>query len=287
MHESNCPDCGKSMRLPDGSAGKKIKCSDCGAISPILELDDGGLGLQQPGTDDAELRCAECDAPLRGDAAFCVACGAAIAGETRGELADAASDARAERARARTRARGGRAQRANSNKMKKAAVAILIVSILFFIGGTFFGLKAWSDAQEPLEQLSANFEPSEEIVLDDGEVVTASELGSMIRGEVAMIFVLLYGLAAIMLGLFFWARKSPLPATISALSVYVVVLAIDAAFDPTTIYRGIILKVIIIAMMFGGISAALKERAAEQRGARRVSAKRTSRRTPPRRSAAQ
>lgn len=62
-------------------------------------------------------------------------------------------------------------------------------------------------------------------------------------------------LAAIFFGLWLWGRKSPFPALLTALIVFVTFHLLDAVLDPMSLLRGIIMKVVII----GGLATALKK----------------------------
>jgi hypothetical protein len=68
-------------------------------------------------------------------------------------------------------------------------------------------------------------------------------------------------LAAIMVGLALWSRRSPLPAVIVATATYVVVIVTNGIADPATLGQGWIVKLIIILFLFRGIKAALALRA--------------------------
>lgn len=54
----------------------------------------------------------------------------------------------------------------------------------------------------------------------------------------------------------FWTKKKPYYAIIGALILYGLFIAINAALDITTIYKGIIMKVIIISLLIKGLSDA-------------------------------
>ena len=98
--------------------------------------------------------------------------------------------------------------------------------------------------------------------MDSGDFFTAGELRSEIDAEVLFVFVANYGLAVIMFGLVFWAARSPLPATVTGLCLYLAVHVLNAIFDPTTLFQGLIWKVVIISVFVGGIKAAVSEKAA-------------------------
>jgi hypothetical protein len=101
---------------------------------------------------------------------------------------------------------------------------ILALSILQFVGGlVLVGISASKGS------------------LDDGEAI-----GSLIVTTT---------LAAIFFGLWLWGRKSPFPALLTALIVFVTFHLLDAVLDPMSLLRGIIMKVVIIA----GLATALKK----------------------------
>jgi hypothetical protein len=101
---------------------------------------------------------------------------------------------------------------------------ILALSILQFVGGLIlFGMVASKSSA------------------DEGGAI-----GSLIATTV---------LAAIFFGLWLWGRKSPFPALLTALIVFVTFHLLDAVVDPMSLLRGIIMKVVII----GGLATALKK----------------------------
>ncbi|MBL9212372.1 MAG: hypothetical protein JNL92_18065 [Opitutaceae bacterium] len=63
------------------------------------------------------------------------------------------------------------------------------------------------------------------------------------------------GLAAIFFGLWVWGRQHPFPALLTALIVFVTFHLLDAVFDPLSLLRGILMKIVIIV----GLSTALKK----------------------------
>lgn len=54
----------------------------------------------------------------------------------------------------------------------------------------------------------------------------------------------------------FWTKKKPYYAIIGALILYGVFIALNAMLDITTLYKGIIMKVIIISLLIKGLSDA-------------------------------
>jgi len=65
----------------------------------------------------------------------------------------------------------------------------------------------------------------------------------------------------------FWTKKKPYTAIVSALILYIVFIIFNAVLDMTTIYKGIILKIVIIVLLVKGINDAREaQRMQEQLG---------------------
>jgi hypothetical protein len=67
-------------------------------------------------------------------------------------------------------------------------------------------------------------------------------------------------LAAMMVALHVWSRRSPLPALVTGLAIFVTVHAVNAVLDPKTLFMGLIIKVVAIVAFAQGIRAALELR---------------------------
>ena len=80
------------------------------------------------------------------------------------------------------------------------------------------------------------------------------------RGQVKLLLGINIALAAIYLGLFFWARRNALAATVIALILFITVIAVNAVLDPKTLPQGILVKILFIAALAAAVSAAQRER---------------------------
>ncbi len=67
-------------------------------------------------------------------------------------------------------------------------------------------------------------------------------------------------LAIIYMVLGFWSQKRPLIALILGLLVYLTTIVLNGILEPETIYKGIIIKVLIILYLSKGINSALQIR---------------------------
>lgn len=90
--------------------------------------------------------------------------------------------------------------------------------------------------------------------------IRVSSTGASDLGAVAVLITTM-SLAAVFFGLWLWGRKSPFPALLTALVVFVSFHLLDAVFDPMSLLRGIIMKIIILA----GLGAAVKKAYLEKR----------------------
>ncbi len=151
------------------------------------------------------------------------------------------------------------AQSERRSKVSRAAATIALLAVLFTIGGTISGFMVKSDADEALVLLSKRAD-DEVIRLPNGRGErTVASLREEVAAAPRLIFVTNYLLAAAMVGLCFWARKAPMPAILTALGVYLVVLIGNMIVDPKTLTQGIIMKVIAIGSLGRGVYAALAE----------------------------
>src|SRR5688500_4781106 len=64
------------------------------------------------------------------------------------------------------------------------------------------------------------------------------------QGFPPIVFITVFGIGIIFFGLFLWARRSPLPAAIVGLTLFVTMHLVDALVDPTQLGRGMIMKII-------------------------------------------
>ena len=143
-------------------------------------------------------------------------------------------------------------------KVKEARVTIQCLSVLFLFAGVamFFFQKGNFDTM--LANLMI-LDPSS-VYEDKSNVnaMTVSEMIIQVQIQKYADLVLNIFIATLMLGLSFWAKKSPLSATIIAAAIYAAVIVLSALVDPTTLANGIFMKAIIISLLYKGIKAGLE-----------------------------
>ncbi len=118
--------------------------------------------------------------------------------------------------------------------MKKAFIALLIVAILQTLGGPVMLMVEKSKLETANPGMTYQIQP--------------------------YMYVIVFGIAALFWGLAIWARRNPLPAAIVGLVTFITLHAIEAVADPTSIIRGIIMKVLVIGMLVSAIKAGIEFR---------------------------
>lgn len=110
----------------------------------------------------------------------------------------------------------------------------MVVAVLTFIGGAF----QWYVFRAAFEALEFDPDP---------------EAAAYVKMLLAVPFIVGF----VYLGLFFWAKTNPFGATLTALIIFVTNILLSAAIDPSTVAKGMILKVIIIFALLSGVRSGL------------------------------
>ncbi len=277
--ESNCPHCSKTLALPDDCAGKRFKCSDCATVCRTVATAGGLIELLAADSEtiaaptttppaapaaqpdpDASAPCPDCGEPIAAAERFCAGCGSEVTEATKAVVEHEGK--KQERVAAGRQRRIKRHEQQRGRQIASAGKVLIVLAVLFSVLGTFVGLRTKRTNATPLAEL-ASYDADESIEIE-GEVYTAAELIDALNDEVLIVFATNYILAIIMLGVYFWARKSPLPALLTGFGVYVAVQVLGAAIEPETLLRGLFVKFFVIAAFITGIKAALTQRAIDE-----------------------
>ncbi len=73
-----------------------------------------------------------------------------------------------------------------------------------------------------------------------------------------LVLVTSAGLFVIHVGLYFWAKTAPLAAAVVSLLLFVTLHTANAALDPSTIWKGLVIKVAFILVLYKAIQAGLE-----------------------------
>jgi hypothetical protein len=149
-------------------------------------------------------------------------------------------------------------------KVRDAAKWIGVLAILFAVSGVIMFFFQQSQTSAALAKLSA-FQDDEVLAPIEGKTYTAGELRKVVEREPLQILIVNVIVAGLMLGLWVWAKRAPLPAIACAFALFIVVHVGSAIVDPTSIAKGFIVKVAAIAVLAKGLKAALAARAVMSR----------------------
>jgi Na+/melibiose symporter-like transporter len=151
-----------------------------------------------------------------------------------------------------------------ARKIGKARKWLLAISILTFVTGLILFAIQRSEVEKQIREAEtqiANIDPAtRDAIFKEKIGMTWDQAVKHDRGQVKLLLGIYIALAAIYLGLFFWARRNALAATVTALILFITVHAISAVLDPKTLYQGIIIKILFVAALSTAISAAQRER---------------------------
>jgi hypothetical protein len=201
----------------------------------------GNQAEKVPVTPGGALKCHLCGAALRDADEFCGECGAR-AKEAPLHGADKLWSDEVEAS------------------VKKASKWILAIAIMFLVFGTFMGFLQKGATDKALANIGQYQDDMRWSVPVKGKTVTVAELRRMIHFEYYAVFAMNYFLGLVMFAIFFWSKKSPFSAFVTAMAVYLGVIVLNTVVDPKTILQGLIVKVAVIAALTNGIKAAIPTR---------------------------
>jgi hypothetical protein len=178
--------------------------------------------------------CPHCGEATASDSAFCEACGKAVP-----SARPAGPRVVDDRSLATTGAGRALVGEQLHQSMKRASTALLVVAVLQTIFGPIM------------------------LMIQKRQMEEAAGPGAQVEIE-PVAYVIVFGIAAVFWALYFWARRNPLPAAIVGLVLFLTLHLIDAIADPTTLARGWLMKILIVAMLCQAISAGVKYRRLSQ-----------------------
>jgi hypothetical protein len=144
--------------------------------------------------------------------------------------------------------------------VRSASKWIGALAILFAVSAPLMYAAQSMQADKALAHLQS-FDEDAILQPIDGKTYTAGELRAEVRREPLRALIGGLVLAGLMAVLWVWSRRAPLPAIGCALALFVVVQVVSAVLDPTSIAKGIIVKIFALIALWRGLQAALAARA--------------------------
>ncbi|MBI5360335.1 MAG: hypothetical protein HZA48_07100 [Planctomycetes bacterium] len=81
-------------------------------------------------------------------------------------------------------------------------------------------------------------------------------------------------IAGVFFALWFWAKIQPFPASLTAFILFISLIGINIAFDPTTLAQGFLVKIVILSLLLRAITSSYKyKRLIEEDAAQRIPVK--------------
>lgn len=174
---------------------------------------------------------------------------------------------------------------ARRKRIGRASRWVLYLALLLAVGGTMAGFLQWllydqataalsrfsPGAEVPLDQVAALAQEGKLVLFEEGPY-TAAELREWSRLTVVLQFGYYYILAVIFFFLYLWARRSPFPALITALSVFLVLEVLKLVLNPSSFASGLLWRALFVVALLVGIQQAIVERGYRERLAEKAAA---------------
>jgi hypothetical protein len=144
--------------------------------------------------------------------------------------------------------------------VRGASKWIGVLALLFAVSAPLMFAMQAMETDKAIEHLK-QFEDDDVLKPIGGKTYTAGELRRKVKSEPVRALVGGLILAGLMAVLWVWSRRAPLPAIGCALALFVVVQVASFMVDPTSIAKGIIVKILAVGALGRGLRAALAARA--------------------------
>ncbi|HXX94777.1 MAG TPA: hypothetical protein VEN81_14180 [Planctomycetota bacterium] len=195
--------------------------------------------------------CPKCGGAVVAGEAFCAGCGYALQSRP-GDLRKIAEKIQIKQEK-----------QSYQGKIRSGRRTILACAILFTIGTVLiWGLmesKLTEQRQEISKYRGNPMYDQDKVKEADQKLNEAAGTMKLATGAQALMALAYYGL-------WWWAKARPLPATLSALILFIAVQMLNLAFDPALLLQGILIKVLILAALIGAVNAAQKYQKMTQQG---------------------
>jgi hypothetical protein len=141
-------------------------------------------------------------------------------------------------------------------RLNNSRRSIAVVAWLFILSGAAMALLSNVQAQDALKKLEGYEASATYPEPIDGETMTVGQLRAELQREPWQVLGLNIFLAAVMFGLYYYARLNPLVGLIAALGVFLAVQVGNVILEPATLAQGIWIKILVPVMLGSGIRTA-------------------------------
>jgi hypothetical protein len=148
---------------------------------------------------------------------------------------------------------GSLAQSARNKELKTARGILFAIGVLTIAVGGIAASMARSLVDKEIENALADLR-AQGMVADEAAVEEARTAGVRTLVTANLVAVAL-GVLFIIFGIFVYQK--PVPITIAALVIYIGSAAAFGALDPSTLGKGLIIKILIVVALFKAVQAAI------------------------------
>jgi hypothetical protein len=149
-------------------------------------------------------------------------------------------------------------------RLGRARKWLFWISLITLVSGFVFFAIAKSDCEKQIDQGEAQLAGLDPEVRDArlkaNTGMTWDEIKAHDRGLVTLLLVINIGLATVYLGMWFWAKRNPLAASVTALLLFITVIVVNGVYEPSSIPQGFLVKIFFTVALAKAISAAQEER---------------------------
>jgi hypothetical protein len=195
--------------------------------------------------------CPKCGGAVSAGEAFCAGCGYALESKP-GDLRKIAQKIEIKQAK-----------QTYQGKIRSGRRTIMACAVLFTLGTVaiwFMFRQALEKQDQEIAGAKGNPKYDQEKVLEaERKLAGAHGTATLVTAGNALLALGFYGL-------WWWAKTRPLPATLSALILFIAVQALNIVLDPASLAQGILIKVLILVALVGAVNAAQKYQKMTQQG---------------------
>ena len=149
-------------------------------------------------------------------------------------------------------------------RIGRARKWLLAISIITLVSGFIFYAIGKDEVEKQIReaeiQISGLDPETRDSLVKQETGMTWEEVKAHDRGQVNLLLFINIGLAIVYFGMWIWAKRNALAATVTALLLFVTVIGVNAVYEPKSLGQGIIVKIFFIAALAKAISAAQEER---------------------------
>jgi hypothetical protein len=204
--------------------------------------------------DTAAMRCPKCAAEVAAGERFCAACGTGVA------VVDGVLQAQDPAPPVGVTLDAGE----RDARIGRARKWLFWISIITLVSGFIFYAMAKDECEKQIsqgeEQLAGMDPEIRDARLKQNMGMTWDEIKAHDRGLVTLMLVVNIALAAVYLGMWFWAKRNPLAASVTALLLFITVIVVNGVYEPKSFAQGFLVKIFFIIALSKAIGAAQQER---------------------------